>query len=115
MTTTSALQAGVSGLQVASRRAHATAVNIANANTEGYRRLDVRQSSVVVAAPPDRSAGVRAETFVQDPAGGGTFGNGVDLATELVSLVEAKIAYEASAKTIAAADRLSRETVDLLA
>jgi flagellar hook protein FlgE len=110
MSVTSALHTAVSGLNAASRQVHAAANNIVNAETPGYRPADVRQSTVYAGA--NRASGVRAEAFAEDRAGAG---DAVSIATDFIRLIEAEVAYKASAATFETASRLSRDSIDLLA
>jgi flagellar basal-body rod protein FlgC len=109
MTVSSALQTAVSGLHAASRKVHVAANNIANANTPDFQPSEVRQSTVY--AGPNRASGVQAEIYTEDREGDG----GLSVATDFIRLIEAEAAYKANAATIEAADRMSRDSIDLLA
>lgn len=73
MSLSSGLNAGVAGLSVNSTRLAVISDNIANSNTNGYRRADVDFSSIVTASSggPFSAGGVRVSTF-RDVASSGT-------------------------------------------
>lgn len=79
----------LSGMQAQQTRATATANNIANAMTPRYDRLETDFSS-------EDAGGVRASV---SPSGAATFdaGSNVDLAQEVVSLIESEIGFKANA------------------
>lgn len=119
-----------SGLQAASTRLEAAAANIANASSSGplpdasgattaYSPVTVRQSDVrgggvsariVNAADPHvasydpSSPDADAEGMVAAP--------NVDMAGELVNVMTARISYEASARTMKAANDMLKTTLD---
>lgn len=82
-----------SGLQAAQMRLDASAHNIANMNTPGYRRLRAEQAEV--AGP----AGVNA-TLQRAPQ------EGVALEQEVVDQMTATYAFKANLQTIQAEDRM---------
>lgn len=73
MSLSSGLNAGVAGLSVNSTRLAVISDNIANSNTNGYRRSDVDFSSIVTASSGGSfsAGGVRVSTF-RDVASSGT-------------------------------------------
>lgn len=73
MSLSSGLNAGVAGLSVNSTRLAVISDNIANSNTNGYRRSDVDFSSIVTASSGGSfsAGGVRVSTF-RDVASAGT-------------------------------------------
>jgi flagellar hook-associated protein 1 FlgK len=56
------LASAISGLQVSQQALGVVATNVANTNTEGYSRKELRQDTLIVA---DRSAGVQASEIVR--------------------------------------------------
>jgi flagellar basal-body rod protein FlgC len=120
-----AISSALSGLTAASRRVDAAASNIANVNTAGsfdpggqapYKPVDALQTS-------QSGGGVRAEFVDRDPASFAAYnpssplasGEGlvavpnVDLATEIVNMKEAEIAYKANLKALQTAADLTDE------
>ena len=103
------LSTAVSGLALNSQRVSAAADNIANLNTKGYERVDVRSTSV---STEQTSATTYAAGGVQGVVsrGGNVSGLlGVDLTQEVVTLIQAETAYGANLKVIQAADEMSKE------
>lgn len=79
----------LSGMQAQQTRLAATANNIANVSTAGYDRLATRFSST---APAGVSASVAPSGTATDPET-----SNVDLASEMLALNEAEIAFKANA------------------
>ena len=86
MTISSALNAGVMGLNVNSTRLAAISDNIANSSTFGYKRSEVEFSSLVVAQRKSSYAagGVRATSYKDVTSGGPLIstGNALDIALD---------------------------------
>ena len=78
----SVISTAASGLSAQQKRMEAIASNVANVDTPDYRRKEVDMVST--------GNGVRA-VVSEGPAG-----QGVDLATEIVDLIDTKMAYEAN-------------------
>lgn len=129
----SAISIGLSGLRAADTRLGATASNIANAGTTG--QIPGPGATHPVFAPvrvelsEAAGGGVSARTY-SDPSGyqslydpsspdanaSGLIGApNVDLVTEAVDLIAAKVQYEASARIIKAADDVQKTALDTLA
>ena len=79
----SVINTAFSGMAAQQQRLDAIASNIANVDTPGYARRDVQ----MVSGP---GGGVKAVTRTDDS------GAGVDLATELVDMIDTQMAYEAN-------------------
>ena len=94
---------GSSGLQAAQLRLDASANNVANMNTPGYRRQAVAQQAVA------DSAGVRATVQRQPQA------EGVALEKEVVEQMSATYAFKASLQTIQMQDQLMGALLDVKA
>jgi len=114
MAITDALSAATSGLTVNGSRVAATADNIANVHTKGYSRVEVHAKSI----PPQFGGGVtgvvereRVSNIVEASEIAQT--QGVDIATEFTTLIQAKTAYSANLKTLETAEEMLRESVDL--
>lgn len=101
----SLLNTAISGLKTASKRAEVTANNIVNVNTDGFTADSVQQSSIVSNSTPAGGSGVQAQIISGNKP--------TDLATEIVKLIEAEIAYKASAETLRTAEDLADELVDI--
>lgn len=101
----SLLNTAISGLRVAGQRAEVAANNIVNVSTEGFSASSVQQSTIVTNSNPAGGSGIEAQII-----------NGsqpTDLATEIVNLIEAEVAYKASAETLRVAEDLSDELIDI--
>ncbi|MBP3979215.1 flagellar basal body rod protein [Acidovorax sp. JG5] len=94
---------GSSGLQAAQLRLDASAHNVANMNTPGYRRQAVAQQ-----AEAD-SAGVRATVQRQQEA------DGVALEKEAVEQMSATYAFKANLQTIKTQDEMMGALLDVKA
>lgn len=133
MPLSSVVTTALSGMNAAAKRLEVSASNVAAAETTAaipsttspstvYRALEVRQAEVLgggVAATV--SAAVPGWRPRADP--GSPFADeqglvaepSVDTASELVEQITARLAYEASAKVMATADRMIRRSLDVLA
>ncbi len=92
----------VSGLQASARKANSAADNIANVLTEGFSASRVASSTVVTGDGAASTTTIAAQLIGSDQP--------VDLATEIVRLREADIAYRANASVLRTASELSKET-----
>ncbi len=111
---TSAIRTAASGLQARQLQLDATARNIANADTRGYTRLEVRQE--------ETAAGVQARVEpAQNPDGAALPGPGtvgpagrsdVDLTREIPDLIVSGRGYEANLQVIRTADEMLGELLD---
>lgn len=91
----------LSGLQAAQTQLQASANNVANAQTEGYRRDAVRQQ-----AEPDGGVSARVEKLPEP---------GADLAADLVEQKMASYTFQANLKVLKTADTLAGSVLDTLA
>jgi len=91
----------LSGLQAAQTQLQASANNVANAQTEGYRRDVVRQQ-----AEPDGGVSARVEKLPEP---------GADLAADLVEQKMASYTFQANLKVLKTADTLAGSVLDTLA
>lgn len=94
---------GSSGLQAAQLRLDASANNVANMNTPGYRREVVAQEEVA------ESAGVRATVQREQDA------KGVALEQEAVEQIAATYAFKASLLVLRTADEMAGALLDVRA
>jgi flagellar hook protein FlgE len=94
---------GSSGLQAAQLRLDASANNVANMNTPGYRRQAVAQQAVA------DSAGVRATVQREQQAAG------VALEKEAVEQMSATYAFKANLQTIKTQDEMMGSLLDVKA
>jgi flagellar basal-body rod protein FlgB len=86
----------------AGRRHDALSANVANANTPGYRRVDVDFHSALNAAldSSDRDKSLAEVQFTAEQDGSGSVredGNGVDIDREMAALTENNLEYQAIA------------------
>ena len=91
----------LSGLQAAQAQLQTSANNVANSQTEGYRREVVRQQ-----AQADGGVSVRVEKLPEP---------GSDLAADLVGQKMASYAFQANLKVLKTADTLAGSILDTLA
>ena len=113
------MQIGLSGMRAAETAAAARARNIANINTKGYVPVEPVFKSVdggVEASvreqqppPPQNLSPGMAEFLSEMPPDGAA-----DLASDLVNLRLAEIAYKASAKVVETAGRMQDAALDAL-
>lgn len=101
----SLLNTAISGLKTASKRAEIAANNIVNVSTDGFNADRVQQSSIVTDSTPAGGSGVQAQIIAGNQP--------TDLASEIVNLIEAEVAYKASAATLRTAEDLADELVDI--
>ena len=94
---------GSSGLQAAQLRLDASANNVANLNTPGYRRQAVAQQAVA------NSAGVRATVQREQQA------DGVALEKEAVEQMSATYAFKANLQTIKTHNEMMGSLLDVKA
>lgn len=97
-----AISNALSGLMAASKRAEASAGNIANLSTPDYTPVTTVQTA-------GQNGGVLAENRPRLGGAGQAYVSGVDLAEEAVNLKIAEIAYKANIATIKAAEDMSDE------
>jgi flagellar basal-body rod protein FlgC len=135
--TLSAITIGLSGMRAAEARLEATASNVANAGSTGqipspgathpvYAPVRVELSEAASGGAP---AGVSAR-LVRDPTGyvpvsdptspdanaqGLVALPGVDLASEMVDLIAARVQYAASAQVVRAAGDMQKKALDTFA
>lgn len=91
---------GSSGLQAAQLRLDASANNVANMNTPGYRRTVVAQQEAA------DSAGVQASIQREEDA------QGVALEKEAVEQMSATYAFKANLQTLKTADEMMGSLLD---
>jgi len=107
MTIQGALSAAVSALRVSSAQVAASADNIANANTNGYKAKEVHASTITTkqtVATGYSSGGVSGFTVeAQDP--------GVNIGLEMIRIITAHTAYRANLEIVRTAEEISREQV----
>ncbi len=106
MRISSALSSAVSGLAANAAAVQAVAVNVANANTPGYRAVRVRTSSVIVGAAGSSPGGVQVTRVRQGE---------VSLVREFTRLIQAEISYSANAQVVRTADDLASKIIDVVA
>ena len=101
---------GTGLMQSSAMQAASTARNIANANTPGYQRTDIRTGDVVPnqapAQPPLAAAPLQANRQGLPPSN-------VDLATEMVNLIRVQTGYELGVKLVNVADEMTQETLNI--
>ncbi|UJW73910.1 flagellar basal body protein [Rhizobium sp. SL42] len=89
MTITAAINSAASGMYAQQRRLLATADNIANALSAGYDRRDTHFSTGSAGGVTATVTSAQAQTVDE--------GTHVDLATEMLTLVETEISFKANA------------------
>lgn len=135
----SAVSIAVSGMQAARARLQASAANVANIASTGavpgsgsstaksvYQPASVNQYADPAGNQPggvaftvSRNAGGYVQTY--DPTSPDANSSGmvampnIDLAAEMINVIDAKAEYAASAKIVRAADDMQKAAIDLLA
>ncbi|MSO93895.1 MAG: hypothetical protein EXQ86_10910 [Rhodospirillales bacterium] len=105
MAITRVLSGAVSGLLAGASRATAAANNIVNANTPGYTPIGAETTSLVAGTGLRATGSGVNVVFVQEV--------GLDLGSEFGRLIEAEVAYRASAQVVKTADEMARRLVDV--
>jgi len=95
----------IGGLNQATRRSEAAAVNIVNANTPGFTPVSAvgAAASLIGTAPLAAGTGVDAQLAGR---------SGVDEAREITDLIRAETAFKAAGALIRVADELSETLID---
>lgn len=107
------MSAAVSGMQAQSVRANVAANNIANSSTKGYKPQQVRTSTLATKQVSENNyspGGVQVNVSQASDSGAG-----VDVALEMINLIQAEISYNANAQIIQRAEDMARRVVDLKA
>ena len=99
-------------MQAASSLLGATANNLANSDTPGYRATRVDMAAL-------QGGGVTVGNVSQDPTPGpvqpdGKEGSNVDPAREAINLTRAKVLYSANAAVYRMADRMTGTLLDVM-
>jgi flagellar basal-body rod protein FlgC len=102
---------GQSGLNAADRMLNASASNVANMYSQGYKATRVNLKAA-------DTGGVAVESVTADPSRGAVDENGVELsnvdpATEVVNGILGKTLYTASAKLLRTADQMTGTLLDM--
>ena len=105
MAITRVLSGAVSGLFAGAARATAAANNIVNLNTPGYAPIRAETTSLVAGPGLGATGSGVNVAFVQE--------FGLNLANEFGKIIEADIAYRASAQVVRAADEMAKRLVDI--
>nr|WP_320050913.1 flagellar basal body rod C-terminal domain-containing protein [uncultured Desulfuromonas sp.] len=108
-----AMSSAMSGLQAQTLRLNSTANNVANSQTQGYEPSQVTLSE-------RQQGGVQAQ--LQKPVNASTESqtaenqtSKVDLAKEMVDMMQTKQFYSANLKTVSVADSMSGDLLDTFA
>lgn len=115
-----ATQAALSGLQAYTLKNQATANNVANLDTDGFKRDVVTLSSqipqgVTTNVSKDMAAGALLPEMNSAGEEEMVEQSNVDLAQEMVDLVTEKHGYSANIKTLQTADEMAKTVIDLRA
>jgi len=115
----SAINAAVSGLQAYSQKTQATANNVANMNTDGFKRDVVTFSSEVPqGVSTNTSKDLSPGAVVEETTSNGTEmveQSNTDLATEMTDQVTETNGFSANIKTLQAADEMMGSLIDIKA
>jgi flagellar hook protein FlgE len=114
----SAYQSAISALQAFGTRINSNANNIANSQTDGYKR-----TNVTLATPPQGGvkatvAKVNTQGPMAEETNGGTGSieqSNVDLVSELTDMRVNADYYKANLKTIQTSDQMSKSLLDIKA
>ena len=115
-----ATQAALSAVQAYSLKTQATANNVANLNTDGFKGDLVTLSSqlpqgVTTNVSKDTSAGALLPEMTSTGEEEMVEQSNVDLAKEMVDLITEKHGFSANIKTLQTADEMSKTVIDLKA
>ena len=115
-----ATQAALSAVQAYSLKTQATANNIANLDTDGFKGDVVTLSSqlpqgVTTNVSKDTSAGALLPEMISTGREEMVEQSNVDLAKEMVDLITEKHGFSANIKTLQTADEMSKTVIDLKA
>lgn len=130
--TVSALTSSLSGMTAAAKRLEVAASNIANATSTGPLSAadgSARAYQPLAVVQTEAPGGVRASVVPRTPAfivqadpgspdadeRGLVAAPAVDVGSELIDVLQARIGYEASAKVVSVAREMARTTLDTLA
>jgi flagellar hook protein FlgE len=108
---TEVLNIALSGMQAAGSMMNTAANNIANLNTPGYRASHV--DLVELSGGGVAVGGGRPDTAPAPVSADGKAGSNVDLATEMVSLIQSRNLYSANAMVVKTADRMVGSLLDM--
>nr|WP_320116195.1 flagellar basal body rod C-terminal domain-containing protein [uncultured Desulfuromonas sp.] len=108
-----AMSSAMSGLQAQTLRLNSTANNVANSQTEGYAPSQVTLSE-------NEQGGVRAQlqkpvNATSDAQTAENQTSKVELAKEMVDMVQTKQFYSANLKTVSVADSMAGDLLDTFA
>lgn len=106
MSINSILTTAYSGLNVATAQVQAAAQNITNAHTSGYKPVEVSSVSLVTRGAQYSGGGVQANFGIGDV-------NEVNIGQEFINLIQAEIAYKASAQILKTSAELERTLLDI--
>lgn len=113
----SAVQAALSGLQAYQTRLANTANNVANVNTDGFKKSRVllaEQLPQGVAASVERVETPGAQVQQQTPEGYDFVElSNVDLGEEMTEQMISRHAFSANLKTLQTADEMTRSIIDI--
>jgi len=124
MSISGVLTAAVSGLSLASQRVAAAADNIANVSTPGYKASDVHASSVTTRQSAAGGYAAGGVTGILRPSvdvpgflvsGAAIEASNVDIAQQLVGLIDASAAYKANLEVLKTGDAILKELIDIKA
>jgi flagellar basal body rod protein FlgG len=112
-----ALKAALSALDAYGQKVDVTANNIANLNTDGFKKSravlqEADSSGVIVSISKVNTPG--APILSEDGTGEVRESSNVDLAEEIVNLQTAKRGFEANLKTLKAEDEMLGSLFDIL-
>lgn len=105
MTVSGALSTAISGLHANALQFRVAANNVVNANTPDYQAKEVRTFSQVAGDGQNNAVGGVTTSIVE--------GGEVDLATEFISMIQAKISYTANAKVIESSEEMIGALLDI--
>lgn len=105
------IEAALTGMQTAGRMLGASAHNIANAQTDGFKRLK--------SIPEEGSVGGVRVTLAQDHTAGSAFlamheGSHVDIQEELINTLEATQLFEANVGSLKVQSKLLGTLLDIV-
>lgn len=109
------INVNISALNALGKRQATSANNIANSNSEGFKK-----SRVVLAEGEQGTLTTRTQTvntpgtMINQPDGSLTETSNVDLVTEITGMIPTRHAYEANLKALQTSTDMEKSTLDLI-
>jgi flagellar basal-body rod protein FlgC len=112
---TLSISTSISALNALGKRQATSANNIANSDSEGFKKSRVVLEEGAKGTVTAKTQAVNTPgTMINQPDGSLTETSNVDLATEITTMMPTKHAYQANLKALQAAAEMEKTTLDLI-